>query len=82
MCVVRVVQRALGMTGADFERTVEGESRQALAERLKAVGSWLAQYKRMRLIYIGVSGIVERKADIVVDGMRPVDAIASKSWMR
>ena len=66
------------MTGADFERTVEGESRQALAERLKAVGSWLAQYKRMRLIYIGVSGIVERKADIVVDGMRPVDAIAQQ----
>ena len=78
MCVVRVVQRALGMTGSDFERTVESESRQSLAGRLKAVASWLAQYKRMRLIYIGVSGIVKQKADIVVDGMRPVDEIAQQ----
>jgi len=78
VCVVRVVQRALGMTGSDLERTVESESRQGLAERLKAVASWLAQYKRMRSVYIGVSGIVKRKADIVVDGMRPVDEIAQQ----
>ena len=66
------------MTGADFERTVEGESRQGLADRLKAVASWLAQYKRMRSVYIGVSDIVKQKADIVVDGMRPVDEIAQQ----
>ena len=35
VCVVRVVQRALGMTGPDFESTVERESRQCLAARLK-----------------------------------------------
>jgi len=78
MCVVRVVQRALGMTGSDFERTVESESRQGLAGRLKAVASWLAQYKRMRSAYIGVSRIVKQRADIVVDGMRPVDEIAQQ----
>ena len=78
MCVVRVVQRALGMTGPDFERTVESESRQGLARRLKAVAFWLAQYERMRSVYIEVSGIVKQKADIVVDGLRPVDEIAQQ----
>jgi len=78
VCVVRVVQRALGMTGPDFERTVESESRQGLARRLKAVAFWLAQYERMRSVYIEVSGIVKQKADIVVDGLRPVDEIAQQ----
>lgn len=78
VCVVRVVQRALGMTGSDFERTVESESRQGLARRLKAVAFWLAQYERMRSVYIGISGIVKQKADIVVDGLRPVDEIAQQ----
>ena len=78
VCVVRVVQRALGMTGSDFERTVESESRQDLARRLKAVALWQAQYERMRSVYIGVSGIVKQKADIVVDGMRPVAEITQQ----
>jgi uridine kinase len=78
VCVVRVVQRALGMTGSDFERTVESESRQGLARRLKAVAFWLAQYERMRSVYIGISGIVKQKADIVVDGLRPVDEITQQ----
>ena len=78
VCVVRLVQRALGMTGSDFERAVESESRQSLARRVKAVASWLAQYMRMRSAYIGVSDIVKQKAEVVVDGMRPVDEITQQ----
>ena len=78
LCVVRVIERALGMTGADYERTIESESRVGLARRLKAVAFWLAQYKRMRSVYIGVSSIIKQKADIVVDGMRPVDEITQQ----
>jgi uridine kinase len=76
VCTVRVVQRALGMAEADFERTVEDESREDLVRRLKAVAYWLAHYMRMRSAYIGVSSAVKQKADIVVNGMRPVDEIA------
>ena len=78
VCVVRVAQRAMGMAGTDFESTVEGESRENLVERLKAGAFWLAHYMRMRPVYIGVSDIVKQKADIVVDGMEPVDEIAQK----
>ncbi len=78
VCVVRVAQRAMGMAGTDFESTVEGESRENLVERLKAGASWLAHYMRMRPVYIGVSNIVKQKADIVVNGMEPVDEITRK----
>lgn len=76
VCAIRVVQRALGMAGADFERTIEGESREDLTRRLKAVAFWLAHYMRMRSAYIGVSSAVKQKADIVVNGMKSVDEIA------
>jgi uridine kinase len=76
VCAMRVVQRALGMTGAESDAAVEAESREALVGRLRAVASWLARYERMRLVYIGVSTRVKRTADIVVDGMGPVDDMA------
>lgn len=76
VCVVRVVQRALGMTEPDFERTLEHESRKDLERRLQAVARWLVHYRRMRSVYVGISGVVKQRADIVVDGMRTVDEIA------
>lgn len=76
VCAVRVVQRALGVAGADFERTIEDESREDLIERLKATAFWLGHYMRMRPAYIEVSSAVKQKADIVVNGILPVDEIA------
>jgi uridine kinase len=76
VCAIRVVQRALGMPEADFERTVEGESREDLAGRLKAVAFWVTHYMRMRSAYVGTSSVVKQKADIVVNGIKPVDEIA------
>jgi uridine kinase len=78
MCVVRVVQRALGKTGADFERTIADEAGEDLARRLKAIAFWLMHYMRMRSAYIGVSSSVKQKADIVVSGMMPVDEMAQE----
>jgi uridine kinase len=76
VCAVRVVQRALGMAGVDAEKGVEDEAREDLARRLKAVASWVSHYVRMRSAYIEVSNAVKQKADIVVDGLKPVDEIA------
>ena len=75
VCVVRLVRRALGMERPDFESTITGESREELVGRLKAVAFWLAHYMRLRPGY-GITDIIKQKADIVVDGMRPVDEMA------
>jgi uridine kinase len=80
VCVIQVIERALGLglgtTASDFERTIGGESREDLERRLKAVAFWLSHYRRMRPAYVGVSGVVKQRADVVVDGTRPVDDIA------
>jgi uridine kinase len=75
--VVRIVQRALGITGADFEKTIESESREDLVKRLKAGAFWLTHYMWIRS-GLGLLDIIKQKADIVVDGMEPVDKVAQK----
>ncbi len=79
VCVVRVAQRAMGMAEADFESTVEAEPREELLKRLQAGAFWLTHYMRMRPVYMGVSDVVKQNADIIVNGMQPVDEIAQKA---
>ena len=79
VCVVRVAQRAMGMVGANFESAVEAESREELVKRLQTGAFWLTHYMRMRPVFIGVSNRVKQNADIVIDGLEPVDEIAQQA---
>jgi hypothetical protein len=62
----------------DSERTFENESKKDLVRQMNAVALWVTHYLRVRPMYVGVSSAVKRKADIVVDGTRPVDEIAAE----
>jgi uridine kinase len=78
VCVVRLVQRALGMNDVDFERTIKSESRDELIKRLESVAVWLKQYMWIRS-GLGITKIIKQKADIVIDGMKPIDEIAQEA---
>ena len=57
---------------ADFYLTKEN-----LARQLNAIALWITQYYRARTMYIGVSRIVQEKADLVVNGMKTVNEITT-----
>jgi uridine kinase len=78
VCVARMVQRTMDMEVWDSERTFENQSKKDLVRQMNAVASWVTHYLRARSMYVGVSSAVKRKADIVVDGMRPVDEIVAE----
>jgi dephospho-CoA kinase len=71
VCVVRIIQRALGMNDFDFERDIELETRDGLQKRVKSVAFWLNHYLAIRP-GLTLTEIIRQKADIIVDGMKPV----------
>lgn len=78
MCVVRMVQRALGMDAADFDQVIEHEEEEALRGRLRSVALWLRQYLWMRS-GLGITEEIKGKADIILDGMQAVDELAEEA---
>jgi uridine kinase len=77
VCVSRLVERALEMAVWQSKGTFAREPKEDLVRQLDAVALWLTQYRRARSMYIQVSRIVKEKADLVVDGMKPVDEITA-----
>jgi len=78
MCVTRLVERVMDMQVWNAKGTFQGETKEALARQLNAVALWLAQYRQMRSMYIQVSQRVREKANLVVDGLKPVDEITAE----
>lgn len=72
VCVVRIIQRALGVDVLDYERTIELETRGGLQKRVKSVAFWLNHYLAIRP-GLKLTDVIRQKADILVDGMKPVD---------
>ena len=73
-----MIQRVMDMESWASQRTFANETKEDLVRQLDAVAMWITQYQQARSMYMDVSRIVKRNADIIVDGMKPVDAIASE----
>jgi uridine kinase len=71
VCVVRMVQRAIGIYGEGFESEIEGEPRDRLEYRLKSAANWLRHYMWIRS-GLKITEEIKKKADIIVDGLLPV----------
>jgi adenylate kinase family enzyme len=77
VCVVRLMQRALGTNEHDFEERIEGETREELLKRVKSAAFWLKHYMWIRP-GLKLTEIIQRRSDIIVDGMKPVDEMAQE----
>jgi uridine kinase len=77
ICVTRVIERVVDMKVWDSKGTFQGETKKDLVRQLNAVALWITQYQQARSMYIQVSQIVQEKADIVVNGLKAVDEIAT-----
>ena len=75
ICVIRMIQRVMDMETWASKRTFENETKKDLARQLDAVAMWITQYQQARSMYMDVSRVVKRNADIVVNGMKPVNEI-------
>jgi len=78
ICVMRLVERTLDMELWNTRGSFESARGEDMVRQLNAVALWVTQYRRARAMYIGVSRIVQEKADIVVDGMKTVDEITDE----
>ena len=78
VCVTRVVQRVLDMVVWEAKGTFAGESKEDLVRQLDAVAMWINHYQKTRAMYMSGSSAVKQNADILVDGMKPVNEIASE----
>ena len=77
VCVARIIERLMNMGVWKSQGTFEGETKENLVRQLNAIALWITQYRKARSMYIGVSQIVQEKADIVVNGMKTVDEITT-----
>lgn len=78
MCVVRMVQRLLDMQVWETQGTFKHASKGDLARQLDAVAMWVAHYQRARPMYMSGSGWARQNADVVIDGMKPINEIADE----
>lgn len=81
ICVVRMVQRALGMDKPDFDETIAKEESGALRKRLNSAALWLRQYLWIRS-GLGITEVIKGKADVILDGMQAVDEMAEEALDR
>jgi uridine kinase len=77
VCVIRMIERALNMELWKSRGTFESETSENHVQQLDAVALWTTQYQRARSMYMQVSQLVMAKADIIVNGMNPMDEITS-----
>lgn len=78
VCVVRMIERTLDLARWQSQGTFAGEASEALVRQLDSVALWLAQYHRARQMYLTVSRRVKAGADVVVDGMLPVEDVVGE----
>jgi uridine kinase len=77
VCVVRLMQRSLGTNEADFDGRIKRETREELGKRVKSAAFWLNHYMWIRP-GLKLTETIQRKADIIVDGMKPVGEMAQE----
>ena len=53
-------------------------SKEELAEQLEAIALWMTQYRQRREMYLQVSQRVRQGADLVVNGLDPVEWITAQ----
>jgi len=78
VCVIRMIQRVIDMEIWVSKGTFTKESKEDLVRQLNAVATWTNQYQRARSMYMNVSRIVKRNADVVIDGLKTVNEITNE----
>lgn len=78
VCVIRLVERVLDLPTWQSHGTFEGQPQETIVQQLDTVALWITQYQHARSMYILVSQQVRENADLVVDGMKPVDEIVNE----
>lgn len=78
ICVTRLIERVTHMKMWDAQGTFTGETKENLVKQLNAVVSWINHYRQSRSMYMAGSELAQRTADIVVNGMLPVEEITDE----
>ncbi|MBI9045134.1 MAG: hypothetical protein JEZ06_11655 [Anaerolineaceae bacterium] len=78
ICVLRMIQRVLDMKYWQENGTFENSPTQDLVRQLDTAALWVKQYQNARSMYMSVSEIVKQSADLIVDGLKPVEEISSE----
>lgn len=77
ICVTRLIERVVDMEVWNSQGTFEGETKESLVKQLTAVTSWIQHYRKARSMYMTGSDLARRHADIVVNGLLPIEEITS-----
>lgn len=80
ICVTRLVERAIDMEEWRTKGTFSAQAKDDLVRQLDAVALWFTQYQQARSMYIGVSELVKHRADIVINGMSPIEDITREIY--
>lgn len=75
VCVIRMLERSLNMDIWNSKGTFEDEPKEYLVRQLDSIALWVTQYQRYRAMYIQVSRIVKEKADVIMNGMNPINEV-------
>ena len=75
MCVTRLIERVINVGIWDTQGTFESETKQDLVRQLDAVAAWITQYQQARSMYMAGSLMAQKNADMVVDGLKTIEAI-------
>jgi len=78
VCVTRLIERVIDMEMWNTQGTFTGEAKENLVKQLNAVVSWINHYRQYRSMYMAGSELAQRNADIVVNGMLPVEEIIAE----
>jgi len=78
VCVTRLIERVINMEAWNLQGTFEDETKESLVKQLNAAALWINHYRQSRSMYMAGSELAQRNADIVVNGMLPVEEITAK----
>jgi hypothetical protein len=73
-----LIERVIEMAVWNSQGTFEGETKENLVKQLNAAASWISHYQQARSMYMAGSNLAQRNADIMVNGMLPVEEVTSK----
>ena len=77
VCVARLIERGVDMDLWKTKGTFKSETKENLVRQLNTVALWVNHYQCTRSMYMMGSRIVQKNADIVVDGMKTVQEISN-----
>jgi len=77
VCVIRMIERTIDMQIWHSKGTFEEEPKENLVPQLNSAALWITQYQHARPMYIQVSQIVKENSDMIINGMKAVNEIAS-----